>query len=91
MSATAKKRSRDLRLFRQRFFRRSQKGNAWCRIGQYTLTVFPDSKGTSFRWCIAQPDKTPKFSANNHPTERAAMKSLYRALDEMGAFDALDD
>jgi hypothetical protein len=71
-------------------FRRSRKGNLWCRVmhesaygpHEMTLTVFP-SKNSGFDICVADRDG-PRFIYGGFATDRKALELLFDTLSASG-------
>jgi hypothetical protein len=64
-------------------FRRSRRGNLWCRLDNLTLTIFEQPKGSGlFSWCVADRDG-PHFSNFSFESEEAAVANVLEALHEM--------
>lgn len=62
-------------------WKRSAKGNLWCKIDGLLVTVFAHPDDGGFKWCIADEDG-PAFSPKSYKSEEKALRGVERALQE---------
>ena len=65
-------------------FKRSRKGNLWCRWGDMAVVVFVRTSGCDlgrYGWVISAGDERPVFSVNCFQTEADAIEDLVSALE----------
>jgi hypothetical protein len=55
-------------------FARSRRGNLWCRLGEWTLTVFQRNDG-GWAWCLTTGDD-PRFPRHSFESESHALDDL---------------